>query len=212
MSFKLVLLAAAVTGALAQTTLYIPDTDPQPLSADVLGVGPNGETTYLLHPGVQSTFADDDVGLPGPATLIEGPTEVKLIYNDPSGELDLNADCTIDGTNANCVAVAVVAGVTTTETLAETVSGFEVQGGSTIAGGAAPTPASGASGASGPTSAPSAGSSGANAASQTASNTAGAGSSSSGAPAPSQTDNGVGRLRAGAAGVVAAGLAAAALL
>lgn len=212
MSLKLALFAAAVTGALAQTSLYIPDTDPQPLSADVLGVGPNGETTYLLHPGVQSTFADDDVGLPGPATLIEGPTEVKLIYNDPSGMLDLNADCTLSGdNNADCVAVVVEAGVTTTMTMAETVSPFEVQGGSTIAGGAAaPTPASGASGVSAPTGAPSGSSSaGSNAPSQSGSSTSG-----TGAPAPTQSDNGVGRVHAGAAAgfVAAAGVALSVLL
>ena len=33
------------------TSLYIPDFDPQPISTDVLGVKPNGETMYRIQRG-----------------------------------------------------------------------------------------------------------------------------------------------------------------
>lgn len=40
------------------TSIYIPDTDPQSLSVDVLGVGSDGATTYFIHPidGNDSSF------------------------------------------------------------------------------------------------------------------------------------------------------------
>lgn len=49
----------------AQTTLYIPGADPQPITASVLGVGSGGETTWLLGPGVSSGTLED-IGIPGP--------------------------------------------------------------------------------------------------------------------------------------------------
>lgn len=41
------------------TTLYIPDTDPQPISVDIIGVGSDGRTTFL----VQSVENTDPQGL-----------------------------------------------------------------------------------------------------------------------------------------------------
>ncbi|KAF8969591.1 hypothetical protein BDZ97DRAFT_1754435 [Flammula alnicola] len=35
----------------SSTALYIPGFDPQPISADVIGVGPDGRTTWALHQG-----------------------------------------------------------------------------------------------------------------------------------------------------------------
>lgn len=49
----------------AQVTLYIPGTDPEPITADVEGVDDQGRTTWRLAPGVASgTFTEvpTDVG------------------------------------------------------------------------------------------------------------------------------------------------------
>lgn len=55
---------AAALGVVAQTSLYIPGFDPQAISVSELGVGSDGETTWLLAPGASSGTLD--VGLPGP--------------------------------------------------------------------------------------------------------------------------------------------------
>jgi hypothetical protein len=53
----------------AETSLYLPDFDPQPISADVLGVGPDGETTYLIQAGQPTgTFSTFDPEQVFPAT------------------------------------------------------------------------------------------------------------------------------------------------
>ena len=49
---------------MAQTALFVPGFDPQPISADVVGVGADGRTTYLLHPGAATGTED----VPAPYT------------------------------------------------------------------------------------------------------------------------------------------------
>lgn len=53
-----------VLAAVAQTSLFIPGFDPQPISASVAGVGPDGRTTWVLQPGVKSG-SFDDIGFVG---------------------------------------------------------------------------------------------------------------------------------------------------
>lgn len=197
-------------GTAAQTTLYIPGFDPQPITADVLGVGADGQTTWLLGPGV-SSGALDDIGLPGPgknqsislsrwpvysqvhapATLIEGPSAAKLVFDSPAASMLFEDDCTIVDGIATCTVVVALDGTTSTGTAIETVVPFTVQGGgSSVSPTSAPSAGSGASSGASPT--PSSGAS--NSGSQTASSS---GSSSSGAPAPTQTTNDVGKLQSG---------------
>lgn len=45
--------------ALAQTSLFIPGFDPQPISADILGVDAQGRTTWALHKGAPTDTFDD---------------------------------------------------------------------------------------------------------------------------------------------------------
>ncbi len=46
--------------------MYIPGFDPQPVAANELGVGADGETTWLLAPGVSSgTLDGPDIFGPG---------------------------------------------------------------------------------------------------------------------------------------------------
>lgn len=48
------------SGVAAQTSLFIPGFDPQPISADILGVDSESRTTWALHKGaVTGTFEDD---------------------------------------------------------------------------------------------------------------------------------------------------------
>jgi hypothetical protein len=53
-----------ILGAAAQTALFVPGFDPQPISADIIGVGTDGRTTYLLHPGTATGTED----VPAPYT------------------------------------------------------------------------------------------------------------------------------------------------
>lgn len=47
------------TGVTAQTSLYIPGFDPQPISADIMGVDSEGRTTWALHKGAATGTTDD---------------------------------------------------------------------------------------------------------------------------------------------------------
>jgi len=156
----------------AQTSLYIPGFDPQPVSASEVGVGADGRTTWELAPGVTSgTY--EDIGFAGTATLIEGPSDAQLIYSEPAGGLYLSESCVIANGIANCNIAAGQGGTTTTDSAVETASPFEVQGGS------APTPAPAPTS----SSAPSSGSSATNGPAQTSSVSTGA---------PSQTQSSAG--------------------
>ena len=116
------------------------------------------------------------------ATLIAGPSAAEVIYNEPSLSMGGDEKCNINGAEADCTAVIVVDGTTSTEAFTETVAPFEVQGGGSLSG-SNPAPATSTPTASIPTqtsagsSTPSAGASAAT-------------TQSTGAPAPSTTANG----------------------
>ncbi|EMD38146.1 hypothetical protein CERSUDRAFT_82383 [Gelatoporia subvermispora B] len=181
----------------AQTSLYVPGFDPQPITADLLGVGPDGQTTWLIAPGVSSAGLDDN-GFDGPATLIEDSNEAHLIYIDPTQGIDMYEDCVISDGIAACTALNawLNPGPTTeTDLFTETASPMEVQGGgatsiSTPAALTAPVsqPSSGASAASGPaaTDAPASNSQGISGSSSPTSSTP----TSATAPAPSSNSSG----------------------
>lgn len=138
-SFWLPLLA--LQGVYAQTSLYIPGFDPQPVTANVLGVGADGLTTWLIAPGVTSG-SFDDYGFYGPATLVEGASQANVIYDDPTFQVSLTEDCELHGSLAVCtVAGAMGADSSPLATIVtEIIDSFEIQGGSTISGDATPTP------------------------------------------------------------------------
>jgi len=54
--------------AQAQTTLFLPGFDPQPLSVDVAGVDAQGRTTYILQTGAL-TDTNQDYGFIGTGSL-----------------------------------------------------------------------------------------------------------------------------------------------
>jgi len=117
----LVLFAVSVS---AQTSLFIPGFDPQPLSADILGVDTQGRTTWALHPG-SPTDTLNDAGLIGTATLVEGPNDASLTYVAP--QFTMGVACTLSDSLAVCSATS--GGTVATAT--ETVTRFAVQGGTT---------------------------------------------------------------------------------
>lgn len=61
---RVVLTVYVQVGVAAQTSLYIPGFDPQPVSANVLGVGSDGRTTWQIQPG-QPSGTLSDVGFIG---------------------------------------------------------------------------------------------------------------------------------------------------
>ncbi|KAF5315844.1 hypothetical protein D9611_005027 [Ephemerocybe angulata] len=121
---------ASVTVASAQSTtsLYLPDTDPQPLTADVAGVDASGKTTWLVKGGGTE-------GLVGTATLVQGPSGVSATYSGvaPGPTLAINFQCAFDGGNAICTAVD-SDGTTVTETQPITSGLVAVTVGTTLAG------------------------------------------------------------------------------
>ncbi|PSR77594.1 hypothetical protein PHLCEN_2v7784 [Hermanssonia centrifuga] len=174
--------------AWGQTSLYIPGFDPQPVTANELGVGADGETTWLIAPGVTSGSFEDS-GFFGPATLIAGPTQAEIIYDDPSG-YRIQENCGINGDTAECTALLVTGTYTSTYITEETVVPFEVQAGSSVA------PSDGASV---PTSALSAGSTVPTAAKPTSPpiGSSTQSSSTSSSPAPTNSENSVAKLARG---------------
>ncbi len=69
--------------AWGQTSLYIPGFDPQPVTANELGVGADGETTWLIAPGVTSgSFEDSGFFGPGNSliTLLPKPTYELILF------------------------------------------------------------------------------------------------------------------------------------
>ncbi|KAG6843809.1 hypothetical protein H0H93_016956 [Arthromyces matolae] len=156
---------------IAQTSLYIPGFDPQPISADILGVDGQGRTTWAVHQGaLTGTF--DEVNFPGTATLVEGGNDAYLTY--ANSEFTMGMDCNLSGGIAICSAT--VSGEPVTET--DTIAYITVQGGTTYTGApaetSAPAASTGVSSASTPVSTPS------GSAAQTSENT-------SSAPSPTQS-------------------------
>ncbi|CDO73653.1 hypothetical protein BN946_scf185014.g123 [Trametes cinnabarina] len=179
---------------LAQTSLYIPGFDPQPITADVEGVDAQGRTTWRLGPGVTSGTYEDPAGIEGSATLVADATEAHFIWANTELSMTLSEDCSISGSTAVCSGFADVEGTGQSLFATETVSPFEVQGNA-----AAPTataPAGGSSGASsgsGAASNTSAGSSAPTAGSGVSSGPSATGASTSASPTATTQNNGVKR-------------------
>jgi len=110
--------------ALADVTLYIPGTDEQPVSAQLLGTGPNGETTWKLLPG-KPTGTWTQSGFPLTATLVSGPSDAVLQYTDVP--ITVTYSCAIKGGNSNCNALWIDPTGTYSRSIQETVHPFRVQ-------------------------------------------------------------------------------------
>jgi len=122
-------LVAWAHNVIAETSLYIPGFDPQPVTANELGVGADGATTWLIAPG-QPSGTLSDLGFYGPATLVLGPSGANLVYNAPELDVYMSEQCTFDGGLAVCSDLFIQTGFTTMDTVeTETVQPFAVQTG-----------------------------------------------------------------------------------
>ncbi|KAJ3930411.1 MAG: hypothetical protein NXY57DRAFT_962724 [Lentinula lateritia] len=135
-SLILIGIAAGLQRVIAQSTsLYIPGFDPQPISANIVGVDSNGRTTWDLIPG--SVTDDSEGGFIGTVTLVEGSDGAHLTYADASLSLTLGYDCTFSSGQAICSGVENDEGITFTET--EAISSFAVALGTATAASASAT-------------------------------------------------------------------------
>lgn len=121
--------------------------DPQAISASVIGVGADGETTWLIAPGTPTgtdEAAFEGTGplvtllLPVPnthpiaATLIAAPTAVELLYNDVLAGVGEDVKCGVDGQEWDCTVVFSMSGTTSTMVFTTSASPFPVEGGGSI--------------------------------------------------------------------------------
>ncbi|KAF8634598.1 hypothetical protein AX17_004187 [Amanita inopinata Kibby_2008] len=113
--YQKTLLAIAVLPCIfaAQTTLYFPGFDPQPLSVDFLSKDSQGNTVWAVH---GTTDSAGDGGFPGVATLVEGPNYASFGFSNQQLSLTLNEVCGITGNTAICTITANGEVDTTTDT------------------------------------------------------------------------------------------------
>ncbi|KAF5369179.1 hypothetical protein D9615_009987 [Tricholomella constricta] len=100
---------AAAAEAQMTTSLYIPGFEPQPVSADILGVGGDGRTTWVLRQGKATIstngHASDRSGTFGTATLVEGPNDASLTYANSVASFTIGQACTFSEGFAICTLV-----------------------------------------------------------------------------------------------------------
>jgi len=126
LSFIVCLLASLV---LADISLVLPGFDPQPLSAQIVGVGADNMTTYLLVPGqATGTFSGQSPAFTGTATLVENADNVVFEY--ANSVLTVLESCSYANGIAEC-AVGLGGAGGTTWTAQDTVTPLDVQGGGT---------------------------------------------------------------------------------
>jgi hypothetical protein len=130
----------------ADTSLFIPGFDPQPLSVGDLGTDGQGRTTWEIVPGSLTGTFDEPAFIGtgtlfipllaaqcltnGPATLVEGPSDAHLVYNNPELSVTLDVQCEINNGNAACTGNSEAIGeVTTLVFPTQPVEPFVVQGG-----------------------------------------------------------------------------------
>ncbi|KAH9036536.1 hypothetical protein EDB85DRAFT_2112280 [Lactarius pseudohatsudake] len=98
---SLVVLHHLVICVRADASIFIPGFDPQPLSAGELGTDAQGRTIWEIVPGTPTgTF--DEVPFVGTATLVEGPNDAHLVYNNAQISVTLDIQCGITNGFAAC--------------------------------------------------------------------------------------------------------------
>ncbi|KAF8163658.1 hypothetical protein B0H34DRAFT_332303 [Crassisporium funariophilum] len=112
------------------TSLYIPGFDPQPVRADIIGVGNDGRTTWALQQGKpEPSVTYNPILFIGTATLVEGPNDAFLTYANADAHFTMGQSCTFsESTLAICGIVA--QGSTATQT--EIITRVPIQGGATL--------------------------------------------------------------------------------
>ncbi|KAF9532875.1 hypothetical protein CPB83DRAFT_806489 [Crepidotus variabilis] len=113
------------------TGLFIPGFDPQPVSADIIGIGSDGHTTWAIHqgqrtPGDTSSYEDF-----GTATLVQGPSDAYLTYVNSAAKVTLAESCTVSDST---LAICAVFGQGLSGTQTEVYTPIPVQIGLTLTG------------------------------------------------------------------------------
>ncbi|KAH8985095.1 hypothetical protein EDB92DRAFT_2091885 [Lactarius akahatsu] len=98
---SLVVLHHLVICVRADASIFIPGFDPQPLSAGELGTDGQGRTTWEIVPGTP-TGTLDEAAFVGTATLVEGPNDAHLVYNNAQMSVTLDIQCGITSGFAAC--------------------------------------------------------------------------------------------------------------
>lgn len=150
----------ARTVVVADTSLYIPGFNEQPVSVTNIGVDPNGRTTWRLVPGkptggvepipysVTGKLAPSTLSsltlttrsLFCAATMIQGPSDAVVHASFP--EIEVSLSCALISGTADCVGQVQQPGMTITTSIREPMKPYLVQGGGSDGGSSpAPTPA-----------------------------------------------------------------------
>jgi len=119
--------------AVADTSLYIPGFDEQPVSVSNIGVDSDGRTTWQIQPG-KPTGTVPPAPFPLTVTMVQGPSDAVVHASLPQFEISLS--CALSSSMANCIGDLEQGGQTITTSLRETMKPFLVQGG----GGTGPSP------------------------------------------------------------------------
>ncbi|KAJ6531159.1 hypothetical protein B0H19DRAFT_1082123 [Mycena capillaripes] len=108
LALSLAIAALSYVAADSETTIIVPFGDPQPISADILGVDTaQGRTTWQLRQGAfTGTWTDPQGSFPGTATLVEGADYASFTYSaaTPEGTFAVGGECTIKDGVEICVA------------------------------------------------------------------------------------------------------------
>jgi len=122
--------------AVADTSLYIPGFNEQPVSVSNIGVDSNGRTTWLMVPG-KPTGAVQPLPLSLTATMIQGPSDAVVHASFPQIEVSLS--CALNSGMADCLGQVQQPGMTITTSVREPIKPYLVQGGGS-GGGSPPSP------------------------------------------------------------------------
>ncbi|KAF8258502.1 hypothetical protein EI94DRAFT_1621782 [Lactarius quietus] len=113
----------------ADTSLFVPGFDPQPLSAGDLGTDGQGRTTWELVPGSLTGTFTEPVFI-GTATLVEGPSDAHLVYENTQLSITMDFQCEINSGIAACTGnVGVEGDVSSVSFPTQAAQPFVVQGG-----------------------------------------------------------------------------------
>ncbi|KAF9653877.1 hypothetical protein BDM02DRAFT_3182321 [Thelephora ganbajun] len=138
-----VALLLSLSSVIADTSLYIPGFEEQPVSVTVVGLGPDGHTTWRIVPG-KPTGNVQPAPFPATATMVQGPSDAVVYASFPGFEVSLTR--AINSGLANCVGQIDENSMTITTSFQESVKPYLVQGGGSGGSSPSPTPAPSGSG------------------------------------------------------------------
>jgi len=121
---------AGVPACLADVSLILPGVTPKlPISANIIGVGPDGATTYQIFPGQPTgSLVNQNVATAGTVKMVEDDDNVVLEYANSALSVTVVKSCALASGMGNCVNIYGQTTVTTNVTATAVL----VQGGGTV--------------------------------------------------------------------------------